>query len=620
MRTISGTSNRIIEIDLKIKEHKIIKINDTERREYLGGKGLGLKLLYDRLKPGIDPLGEDNIFIITTGVLIGTGAPNSARFSAVSKSPLTGIITHSSCGGPFGNALKTSGWDGLIIRGISESPVFIVINSEGVKFKKADTIWGKTTTETEKHLAGYGKGSLAIGPAGENLVRFANISSGDRYLGRGGLGAVLGSKNLKGMVSVGNEFKIEPRNPVLFKKYASRGFKYIKNNYFIKEKYKKYGTLNHVSSNNPAGLLPVRNFKESSSIEAEKISGEFIKETRNPGIKSCRNCTILCGHEAKFNGEMTTVPEYETAGLLGSNLGIFDMDKISEWNDICGEMGIDTISAGGTIAYAMEAAENGLLKSDLKFGNPDHISETLRDIADKGGRGAELAMGSKWLSEKYGGKEFCISVKGLELSAYDPRGSIGMGLNYAVANRGGCHLSSAIFGLEVTIGYLKPDNVINKASYVEFLENTIAAINSLHTCLFTFYPYVLESVLLRYIPVFLLKPVLRYFPFISKLFFDFSIYSSQFSSITGIKITGNDFLRCGKRIHVLERYMNIREGITSEDDTLPGRLMNENSRKPELNPFPLRKMLCQYYKIRKYDRNGIPKRSLLKTLGIERKD
>lgn len=616
MESILGVRNRVLEIDLSKRDFKEIGITEEDRQNYLGGKGLALKLLYDRLKPGIDPLGEENIFIVTTGVLIGTGAPNSSRFSAVSKSPLTGIITSSSCGGPFGNALKTSGWDGLIVRGRSDLPLILSIDSSGVKFIKADDIWGKTIPETGKILSGYGKGSLAIGPAGENLVRFANISSGGRYLGRGGLGAVLGSKMIKGIVAKGGEYKIIPKNRERFKKFSARGFKYIKNNYYTNQKYKKFGTLMHLDSNNRAGILPVRNFRESDSSDAEKITGEFVMGTRETAFRSCGNCSILCGHEGKFNGRVTSVPEYETTALLGSDLGIFDIDRISEWNDICGELGMDTISVGGTLAYVMEAAEKGLINSPLRFGSPDHISNTLKDTAYLRGFGAEMALGSKELSKKYGGEEFCITVKGLELGAYDPRGSIGMGLNYAVANRGGCHLSSAIFGLEITTGFLNPKKTTNKAEYVAFLENAFAAINSLHTCQFTLYPYILESLRLRYIPIPILKVIIRFFPFIAKLFFDFSIYSGLFSSITGIKLSNRDFLRSGERTHILERYMNTREGITSDEDVLPGRLMTENSRRSGLTPFPLKKMVKKYYMIRKYDANGIPRRSRLKYLGI----
>ncbi|MEN8222302.1 MAG: aldehyde ferredoxin oxidoreductase family protein [Acidobacteriota bacterium] len=618
MENIYGTNNRVLEIDLTLKKHKTIEISDKDRKKYLGGKGLALKLLYDRLKPGIDPLGEENIFIITTGVLIGTGAPNSARFSAISKSPMTGIITHSSCGGPFGNALKTSGWDGLILKGRSDSPVFLNIDSKGVTFESAEKLLGKTTSETEKHLLVHGKGALCIGPAGENLVRYANIYSGDRYLGRGGLGTVLGSKKIKGIVAKGEEYSIKPKDKKNFKKYSSRGFKLIKRNYYTNHEYRNYGTLMHLCHNNRAEIFPVNNFSRLSSTHAEKLSGEFIKETRNTGFKSCSNCTILCGHEGDFNGKRTSVPEYETASLLGSNLGIFDIDKISEWNDICGEMGIDTISAGGTIGFVMEASEKGLMDSPLRFGKVDHISETLKDIANMRGMGKKLAMGSAKLAEIYGGKEFNMTVKGLEMGGYDPRGSVGMGLNYAVANRGACHLSSALFGMETVLGLLNPHSAFQKAVWVKYLENIISGINSLHTCQFTIYPYILESLRLRYLPKFIIKIFLTSFPAIAKLFFDMGIYSGLFSSVTGIRISKGDFLRAGNRTHTLERFMNTREGVTAENDTLPERILSGRVNGNSNSGFPLEKMKKKYYKIRKYDNNGIPRRSTLEHLGIDR--
>lgn len=616
MKKIIGTSNRIIEIDLDNRQFKIITVSEDDRKKFVGGKGLALKLLFDRLKPGTDPLGPENIFIVTTGVLIGTGAPNSARFSAVSKSPLTNIITHSSCGGPFGNALKTSGFDGLILKGKSEKPVCLEIDSSGVRFRNAENIWGKTTSETTDFLKNYGKGSLTIGPAGENSVSFANIASGDRFLGRGGLGAVLGSKNVKGIVAKGGEFSIIPRNKKKFDKISKKGFIYIKKNYYSGNLYKNFGTLLYVKSNNSAEILPVNNFSASSSKNSKKISGEYVKENFNTKYQSCKNCTILCGHTGTFKGKKSKVPEYETTALLGSNLGIFDIERISEWNDICSEMGLDTISTGGTLAYIMEASERGLIHSKLKFGNPDNITETIYDIALMRNSGTEFSRGSRYLSEKYGGKEFAIQVKGLEIGGYDPRGSFGMGLNYAIANRGGCHLSSTIFGLEVTTGLLKSNTTRNKAFYVHLLENIFAAINSLHTCHFTIYPYLLESLRLRYIPRWILKFVMLNFPLISKQFFSLRIYSGLFSSVTGLKFSGRSFFKIGERVHILERFMNCREGITSKDDILPDKLMNKSSNGKLSHPFPLKKMLKKYYKIRKYENDGKPSKHILLKLGI----
>ncbi len=374
----------------------------------------------------------------------------------------------------------------------------------------------------------------------------------------------------------------------------------------------------HMSENNREEVLPVRNFSDVSDKEAHKISGEQISKERITGFKSCKNCSILCGHHGKFNGAITGVPEYETAALLGSNLGIFDIDKISEWNDLCGELGLDTISTGGTLAFVMEAAEKGLIRSSLQFGNPSGISEMIENIALQKGPGYEFGVGSKRLSEKYGGSEFCMEVKGMEISGYHPGRSLGMGLNYAVANRGGCHLSSSILGMEIVLGYLKPYTILKKAVYVEFLENIFSAINSLHTCQFTIYPYVLEAVRLRYLPTPLIKFFLRFLPLLAKYFFDLNIYSGLFSSVTGIRISAGEFLSAGKRAHILERYMNTREGISAEDDTLPERILSGWTNSSGKSGYPLKKMLRKYYRIRKYDSNGIPEESNLKKLGIRK--
>ncbi|MEN8153822.1 MAG: aldehyde ferredoxin oxidoreductase family protein [Acidobacteriota bacterium] len=620
MQEVSGTNNRILEINVTKRSFKIITIPEEDRKKYLGGKGLALKLLYDRLTQGTDPLGEDNIFIVTTGVLIGTGAPNSSRFSAVTKSPLTGIITSSSCGGPFGNALKTSGWDGIIVRGSSADPIYLNIDSSGVKFIDCTELWGKTTGETSEIFEKEGGGSLVIGPAGENGVLFANVASGSRFLGRGGMGAVLGSKKIKAIVAKGGEFRIVPRNKDKFKKISKRGFKFIKKNYFTSVSYNKFGTLWHTSSNNDSGILPVRNFSDGRNADAYRISGEYVRENHKTSFHSCKNCTILCGHKGEFNGKITKVPEYETTALLGSNLGIFDIEKVSEWNDICNEMGMDTISTGGTLSYVMEAVEKGLISYPLKFSSPDNIKDTLYDIAHKRGFGAEIALGSRNLSRKYGGREFAVEVKGLEISGYDPRGSVGMGLNYAVANKGGCHLSSAVFGLEIVTGYLNPGTTKNKAFYVSFLENIFPVVNSLHTCQFTIYPYILEALRFRYLPAPIVKICLLYFPKIAKSFFSMRIYSGLFSAVTGINLSDSKFIKAGERIHILERYMNTREGIRKKDDSLPEKLL-KNTRESSKSdkPLDLNKMLKKYYKIKKYDKDGIPTKKILKKLDINTK-
>lgn len=625
MQEVIGTNNKILEVNLSDQSFIVSSINEKDRALYLGGKGIALKLVYDRIKPGIDPLSEDNIIAFTMGVLMGTGAPCSGRFEAVTKSPLTGIFSSASCGGPFGMALKTSGWDALVIRGKAKKPVYLAIDAKGVTFHDAKSLWGKDTQVTQEKLSGEGSGSLCIGPAGENLVRYANICSGHRFLGRAGMGAVMGAKNLKAIVALGKEYKIVPKNKKFFEKTRKKFNKYINHNNVTAKNYRHFGTNANVNLSNAAGILPVRNFTGGSHGEAHKISGETMAERFNTTYSTCKPCTILCGHKGTFDGHARQVPEYETIGLMGSNLEIFDPVAISEWNEICTEMGMDTISCGGTLAWAMEATEKGLYQSDLKFGHAGNISQTIRDIAHGRGIGKELAMGSRELSKKYGGEDFAIQVKGLEMAAYDPRGAVGHGLSYATANRGACHLSASVFALEAYFNMASPHAKRGKATMVRFLENCYAALNSLHICFFTAFPVFLEPPLIRFTPVPMLKLLTQNLTPLALSLMDVSLWPELWHAILGKPyiplVSMRKFLTAGERIHMLERWMNCREGISHKDDTLPGRLLHEGRKcDPQGHTVPLAPMLKRYYKVRGYDANGIPTKKTLKRLGIEARD
>ncbi|TAL39345.1 MAG: aldehyde ferredoxin oxidoreductase [Spirochaetes bacterium] len=620
MQEITGTSNRLLEVDLTAGKFQVSEISTGDREMYLGGKGLGLKLLYDRMPAGIDPLGGDNMIAFMTGVLMGTGAPCSGRFEAVTKSPLTGVMVTASCGGPFGMALKSSGWDGLIVKGMSAKPVYLVIDSKGAHFKDAAKLWGTDTHAAQEAVKADGTGSVVIGPAGENLVRYANVCSGHRFLGRGGIGAVMGSKNLKAVVAKGGEFKVVPKNPAKFEKARKKLNRQINANKVTAGSYRSFGTNANVNLCNAAGLLPVRNFTLGAHGEAHKISGETMDERFAYKYNTCKPCSILCGHKGTIGGKERPIPEYETIGLMGSNLEIFDPVQIAEWNDICSLMGMDTISAGGTIAWVMEAAEKGLYTSSLKFGNPAGVAEALNEIARMRGAGKELAMGSRWLSEKYGGKEFAIHVKGMEMAAYDPRGAFGHGLSYAVANRGACHLSTSLFTIEAFFGMASPKAARGKATMVKFFENAYSAMNSLHICHFTAFAVFLEPPLIKYTPVPALKLMTQNLTPIALAVMDIRVWPALWSSITGIRKGQQGFKKCGERIHVLERYMNTREGISKKDDTLPGRFLHEGRKcDPRGRTVPLEKMLKRYYKTRGYDKNGIPTDRTLRRLGIEKK-
>ena len=618
MKEIIGTSNKILEINLTTREINQFFVSPKDRRMYLGGKGLGLKLLYDRMNLDADPLGAENMLALMMGVYMGTSAPCPARFDAVTKSPLTGIMLSSSCGGPFGKAFKTAGYDGLIIRGKSEKPLWLEIDHEGVKFKDAASLWGMDSFEVQESFKLNRKsGALVIGPAGENLVRFANATSGHRFLGRGGVGAVMGSKNLKAIVAHGGYYKIVPKNEEAFKKVRVTGNKYLNNNKITSDAYRNHGTNSHVKLCNDANILPVNNFKTAQHPEAFRIAGETFSLNHEPKHSTCKPCSIMCGHSGVFNGRRIQIPEYETTGLMGSNLGIFSAVSIAEWNDLCGRLGVDTITMGAILSWLMEATEKGLIETPLKFGSTEGITKMISDIAFRNGLGNEAANGVRSLAEKYGGKGYAIHVKGLELAAYDPRGAWGLGLAYATANRGACHLSAPLFSLEATMGFIEPHTTRAKAFLVDYFEKLFSAVNSLHTCQFTSFAYMLEPFIAKYTPKGLLGIAMENLPQVAMALMDVSVYSSLYEAITGLRLSQSDMFLAGERIHVLERYMNTKMGISRKDDTLPERFLNEGRESdPQKRTVPLEKMLNDYYKMKDFDKNGIPRKRLLTRLGI----
>lgn len=619
MRTITGTSNRILDVNLSDQTTQILRITDDDRRRYLGGKGLGLKLINERLPGGVDPLGPDNLLVFMMGVMMGTGAPCSGRFAALTKSPLTGILLSSSCGGPFGMALKTAGYDGLIVVGQSPTPVYLRVDDGGVTFEDAGDLWGLDTHETQQRFnLGKKDGALAIGPAGENNVLFANVASGHRFLGRGGMGAVMGAKNLKAVMAVGGKYRIEPRHPPTFQRIKGRAYKQIDGNHFTGHAYRQFGTSANVNLCNQGGILPVRNFREGRHDKAGDVSGEVMQKKYNTRPSTCLPCRILCGHKGTYqDGSVHQIPEYETISLLGPNIGVFDTDKITEWNDLCGRMGLDTISTGATLAWAMEAGEKGIFPTDLSFGQSEGVAETIEAIARRDGVGDKLANGTRRLAAQYGGADFAIQIKGLDMAGYDPRGAWGQGLSYAVANRGACHLSATLFSLEVFMGFLNPYTTRAKAHFVKFFENLFAAVNSLHVCQFTAFAYVLEEPIVKYTPKWMLRMNMQYLPRIAQKLILIPTLTGLFNSVTGLKLSQAEFLQAGERIHTLERLMNTREGISRKDDTLPARFLREGRAcDPLKRTVPLEAMLEEYYRLRGFDDQGIPREQTLSRLGL----
>jgi len=622
MKEILGTSNKYLDIDLTDKSWKVHEATLDDLKNYLGGKGMGIKIFYDRLKDKlreVDPLGADNLLIFANGVLLTTGAPCSARFEVITKSPLTGYMVASSCGGPFGEACKTAGWDGVIISGRAARPTVVRFDDNSVLFEDADELWGAGTHDTQERLHLTPKeGAAVIGPAGENKVLYANICSGHRFAGRGGVGAVMGAKNLKAIVARGKAYRSVPVDREKFARTLKKAKKHIQRSIFTKG-YKAFGTNMNTRFGIASGYSPVRNFRDRYSPKTEAITGEVMAEKYRTRHSTCRYCSVLCGHKGMYpDGKMRQIPEYETTGLFGSNIENYDTDKIAIWNDIMNDAGMDTISAGGTIAWAMEAGEKGLRETALSFDNHDNVGLILEDIACRRGEGAELAEGSMRLSEKYGGKDFAIHTKGLEIAAYDPRACWGHGLSYAVHNKGGCHLGSYLVSLEVLLGFMPPMTTMGKASWVVFCEDLFAGINSLQSCLFTAFAIMTEPVIPKYLPKAVLNVATILNPGMSQMLMNWSVYSDFFSAITGISMNQWQFKKAGERITKLERYMNVQMGQKPSEDTLPDRFTKEAVTKyPIDSAVPIEKMVRQYYRIRKYEpQTAGPRVESLKRLGI----
>ncbi|MBW1787041.1 MAG: aldehyde ferredoxin oxidoreductase family protein [Deltaproteobacteria bacterium] len=619
MNHITVVNNKVLDVDLTSGRIGTISVSDADRRQYIGGKGLATKLLFDHIKPGIDPLSPDNILVMMTGPTAGTPSPAGGRFTVMSKSPLTGIFASSYVGGKFGISLKKSGFDGIMIRGRSDKQVYVSIDNGEVSIKDASDSWGTDTHDFQEAHKEEGDW-VVIGPAGENLVRFSVIASGKRVAGRCGMGAVMGSKNLKGMVARGN-LKVRVADPDRFKKALKIAQKKVIAHDNTGRRLRELGTPQNVRAFGTTSIMPVRNFSKATFEKMEEISAEKIRDNHTLRRHGCPGCPIQCGRIGKFvNNEMVS-PEYETIALFGSNLMLGDLNEIALWNDKLNRLGLDSISTGNVIGFAMELTEKGIIQSDLTFGDSSKIGKTIEDIAYRRGLGNDLADGVKRLSEKYGGEDFAFHVKGLEMPGYDPRGCTGQGLGYATANCGATHLSGSTHAVEVdplgegAKSYLSPHGTKAKAHFVVLLQDLMEITNSAIFCLQLQYPFLEENPAYKYTP----KPILRFFmrnlPAVATATTDLSDYCALMSGLLGYKITRKELYRVGERVFNLERYMNCREGISRKDDTLPRRMLEEVGEEGWA-PIELDTMLKKYYKLRGWDENGRPKAETLNRLGI----
>ena len=603
---VGGYTGKILNIDLNKKTTKIEKTNLNDARDFIGAKGLGAKILMDRLPIKTDPLSSKNILMFTTGPITGTSAQTSGRGTVVTKSPQTGLFLDSHFGGFFAAELKKAGFDIIIVNGKSDEPVLLVINNESIQFKDAREIWGKECLETHNWLQNKeGKVKTAvIGPAGENLVKFSAITfDGHRHAGRGGAGAVMGSKNLKAITVTGDN-KIPLHNPEGFAKKSREVLKRIQENDFVPIR-RKFGTPYWVKVVNEEGFIPTRNYQEGEFEFAKEIDADAMQKKIVDKGGACFNCVIACWNKSSikngpYKGVSLVGPEYETIALMGSNLGMKTIEDIAFLNSRCNELGMDTISLGGVLGFTIEAYEKGIItksnlnNNDIGWGKTKELAKLIEDIAYRKGKiPSILAEGVKVAADVLGknSKDFAVHVKGLEIPGYDPRGTFGMGIAYATSDRGACHQRAWTVKAELYDPNLQRFSFKDKAKMVKEVQDSIAAFFSLVFC--DFAPISIEHCV------------------------------ELWNLATGFNHTAETYLKAGERIWNLIRLFNLREGMDPADDNLPIRLFKESFTKGQAKDILIKKedfekSLKEYYTMRGWNEKGIPTSNKLKELGLSK--
>ncbi len=560
---------------------------------YTGQKGLGSRILMEDFDVETDPLSPDNRIILTTGIMTGTIVSCSAKLAMTTKSPQTGTISDGSVGGHIGAELKYAGYDAVLITGKAPELSYLHIDPDTKEICTIPEFRGMGTFDTEdklKELTGDEKLKvLAIGPAGENLVPFSCVSS-ERYrqLGRGGMGAVMGSKNLKAIsirgwldVSVAD---IRKCMEISMAAHIKDGVIDPENEIYT------LGTSCLIDYSQESGLLPTENFSKGMFPDYQKINGDAFKAVRL-NKKACFSCGIACGNYVKDGDAVVEGPEYETIALCGTSIGVSSRADIIRMNALCDDLGLDTISSGGIIAYMMEATEKGLHDFGIRFGEAEKALSYMEDMAFRRDIGEESSRGSKWLAEKYGGTEYAMQVKGMELPGYDPRGSWGMGVAYASAPRGGCHMSAYPLAEEAW-GTLDPFTFEGKGKLVADMQNSQFVKFSMGVCDFW-------SI-------------------------DDKTIGSLYEATAGGEWPEEKVYAVGERIFNLQRMFNVMLGFERREDTLPGRLFKEILKEGPPKDHPMTKVafdkaMSEYYSYRGWDERGRPTIEKLKELGIEDK-
>jgi len=607
-----GYAGKLLRINLTSGQISKEFLIENDLKKYLGGRGFGSKTLFKEVKQGINPLGPENKLIFLTGPITGLPIVGNSRYMVAAKSPLTGIWGEGTSGGFFAPELKKAGYDFIIVEGVSNKPAFIWINDENVEIKSAEDVWGLTTSRTSQEIKKILKDKnikiASIGPAGEKLVNMACIVNNDvDVVGRCGLGAVMGSKRLKAIAIKGSK-KIKIKNQKELKHVSSTLWKKLKTVPFI-ERISKSGTSSSPMLYHATGSLPTKNFNTNIFEPAEKIS---LTEKYKITSSTCYACPIACKKFIKLGNKLLKAPEYETSAAFGSFCFNDDYNTIIKANEMCNEYGIDTISAGNSIAFAMECFENGVLDINetegiqLTWGNSKAILQLLEKIINKEGIGELIGKGVKKASKKIGrGSEaYAMHVKGLEIPMHTVRNKKGVGLSYATAVKGAAHMECSFdqfFEVEngmPDLGIIKPVSrfeINEKPNIVKKSQDKLALRDSLIFCAFPFNT-----------PLMTLTDC-------SDLIF----------SITGWQISNNELLTIGERANNLCRSFSIRESISKKDDRLPERFSEPLIEGPienagqKITKRDLNKMLLEYYTLRGWNENVIPSQEILIKLGLQ---
>jgi aldehyde:ferredoxin oxidoreductase len=597
---------KILRVDLTRQKFSEEDLKEEYAEMFIGGRGLAAKILFDELRAGVDPLGPDNKIIIARGPLTGTAMPFSSRLVISTKSPLTGIYLYTVAGGMFGAALTRSGFDVVVIEGVASKPQCLFIDDGRATLLDAGFIWGATTSDSCRHIKrslGSDVSVITIGPAGERLAKMASVITDDmRAFGRGGVGAVFGSKKLKAIAARG-------RHEII---YADKQA-FLTNLRRIQEAVLKSpaerrrtltGTQESPSISSEVGILPTRNWRESVFEGASEISYPRLRERFVVKDLGCPGCMVRCTkltlvREGPYTGAMSEGPEYETLYALGSCCGIDRPDAIIMADRLCDEYGLDTISTGVTVAWAMECFEKGMLSPEdtdglqLRFGNHDAMIQAIRKIAFREGKlGSLLADGVREASRRVGkgSERFAMHVKGLELGGYDPRGSRGQGIVYACGPRGGCHHA---IGVVARMELDAPTKIEGKGELVHRAGRTRILFDSAPSCTFQSATVMTLELLLNAV-----------------------------TSATGMALTMNDFLEVADRVYAVERAFNVREGITRDADILPERILSEplpsGPKKGQVvSREELEAMKSDFYRSLGWDeKTGIPTRGRLEALKL----